>query len=165
MGIIIRMTNDNTMRMTRQRQVILEELKAMHTHPTADELHRRVRARMPSISLATVYRNLKLLAEAGFITEIRTVGAQRRYEGNVDDHYHLTCVRCGRVDDAPVPADSDLQEAVNNATGYRVLSHRVEFLGVCPACEKSSTQKPTARSGRGNRVSYKQSHNRKEFYQ
>lgn len=152
--------------MTRQRRVILEELKAMHTHPTADELHQRVRVRMPSISLATVYRNLKLLAESGFITEMRTTGAQRRYEGNVHDHYHLMCVRCGRVDDAPVPADSDLQEAVDHATGYRVLAHRVEFLGICPECSAAMNKGNGARSsGRSGDVIYKQSHKRKEFYQ
>jgi Fur family ferric uptake transcriptional regulator len=137
------MKSDYPMRMTRQRRVILDELRKMHTHPTADELYQGVRRRIPSISLATVYRNLKLLASTGFITEMQTVGAQRRYEGNVDNHYHLMCVACGRVDDATVPPDHDLQEAVDRTTGYKILSHRIEFLGVCPECSKTSANHPS----------------------
>ena len=133
------MKHDTTdMRMTRQRQVIIEELRKMHTHPTADELFRRVQQRIPNISLATVYRNLKLLVQAEVITEIQSTGSYRRYDGNVGNHYHLLCIHCGRVDDANVPPDRNLQKAVNRTTGYEILAHRVEFMGLCPACRHAS---------------------------
>ena len=131
------MTHENdSMRMTRQRRVILDELKSMKTHPTADELFHNVRRRIPNISLATIYRNLKQMAQAGIINEMRTTGSQRRYEGKADNHYHLMCVNCGRVDDAPVPPDQHLQEAVDRTTGYTIIAHRIQFLGICPRCRQ-----------------------------
>ena len=71
--------------MTRQRPVILEELKNLTTHPTADELYSMVRRRLPRISLGTVYRNLEILSEMGLAQKLESAGAQRRYGGDVTD--------------------------------------------------------------------------------
>lgn len=120
-------------RMTRQRMVILEELKKLHTHPTADELYAMVRARLPRISLGTVYRNLDFLAETGEVLKLEAAGSIRRFDGDVRPHQHIRCTRCGRVGDvmpsAPVPDTSDIQ-----VEGFTVTRARVEFEGICNAC-------------------------------
>jgi len=128
------------LRTTRQRTVILDELRSRPTHPTADELFRRVRRRLPRISLGTVYRNLELLSEHGVIQRIDVPGGQRRFDGDTDGRYHIRCVACGRVDDLHGRPPAGLEKAFRNRAGYKVLGHRVELLGLCPRCQKSRPQ-------------------------
>ena len=78
-------------RVTRQRRVILEELRKLTSHPTAPALYEVVRRRLPRISLGTVYRNLELLARAGFIQRLDLQGAEARFDGNPEHHYHVRC--------------------------------------------------------------------------
>ncbi len=121
-------------RNSRQRQVLLEELKQLSSHPSAVKLYEIARRRLPRISLGTVYRNLELLAEAGVIRKLESGGSEARFDGNVEPHYHVRCVRCGRVDDAPgLPAEL-LKDEIGDLGGYEVIGYRLEFLGVCPAC-------------------------------
>ena len=88
--------------MTQQRKVILEELKKTNSHPGADEIYERVRKRLPQISLGTVYRNLEILSELGEIQNLELGGGLKRFDSNPKKHYHIRCIRCGRVDDSPV---------------------------------------------------------------
>ncbi len=123
-------------RMTKQRQVILEELRMMHTHPTADELYERVRDRLPRISLGTVYRNLEKLAASGMIRRLEKTGSQMRFDGDLHDHQHIRCILCGRIEDIeaePEPTHCDYKLVAG--TGFRLIERRVEYVGVCPACE------------------------------
>lgn len=121
-------------RMTQQRKVILEELHKLTSHPTADDLHRIVRNRLPKISIATVYRNLELLSDEGQVLKMDVAGTQRRFDGNTENHYHIRCSVCGRVDDVHMELVSGLQETAQKRCGYRVISHRIEFTGICPEC-------------------------------
>lgn len=127
-------------RNTPQRRAILEELQKAPSHPTAVELYEIVRRRMPKISLGTVYRNLELLAQTGTIRKLTFSGAEARFDANPDCHCHVRCVRCGRVDDlAGLPPELvNLQP--DQAGGYQILGHRVEFIGVCPHCRTKSEQ-------------------------
>lgn len=121
-------------RNTRQRQLILDELRKLTSHPTATMLYDIVRRRLPRISLGTVYRNLEQMAAAGMVRKIETAGGPARYDGSIHEHDHIRCVRCGRVDDLPaVPLDKMIPPG-QDWVGYRVLDRRVEFLGVCPVC-------------------------------
>jgi len=79
------------LRITRQRRVILEELQRTKSHPTADELYRKVRRRLPRISLGTVYRNLELLSRSGLIRKLEIGGGKMRFDGIVEPHYHIHC--------------------------------------------------------------------------
>jgi Fur family ferric uptake transcriptional regulator len=121
-------------RMTAQRQVILEELRKVDTHPTADRVYEMVRKRLPRISLATVYRNLELLADRGLIQKYELGGSQRRFDGNPGNHYHLRCIRCGKLDDAPISPVLAVEDALRENTEYEIVGHRLEFLGICPTC-------------------------------
>lgn len=122
-------------RMTRQRKVILETIKKLKTHPTADEVFSLVRRKLPRISLGTVYRNLELLTDQGLIRKLETAGTQKRFDGDMQEHQHVRCIRCGKIDDlfftlpAPDPAWS-------SQTSFQILDYNLELLGVCPACKK-----------------------------
>lgn len=124
-------------RMTRQRKVILDELRKVTSHPTADEIYEMVRPILPRISLGTVYRNLDLLAETGEILRLEHAGAQKRFDGNTMPHQHVRCIKCGRVGDVmsplEVPAFSQL-----DVPGFTVTAARVEFEGVCDGCMTSN---------------------------
>jgi len=130
------MTLKHPLRMTAQRRIILEELRKVHTHPTAGEIHQIVRKRLPRISLGTVYRNLEILSESGMIQKLEIAGAQKRFDGTVGNHYHVRCIRCGRVDDVLVDPIPMINEALVEAAGYEILWRRIEFVGVCPQCQK-----------------------------
>ena len=129
------MATGRAQRNTRQRTVVLEELKKSSCHPTAAELYEIARARMPKISLGTVYRNLEVLAENGVIQKLEISGAEARFDGNPERHYHVRCIRCERVDDGhDLPADF-VQEEVQSLAGYDIVGFRLDFLGVCPDCQ------------------------------
>ncbi|NWF77715.1 MAG: transcriptional repressor, partial [Chloroflexi bacterium] len=88
-------------------------------------------------SLGTVYRNLKLLREAGKILEIDLGGNFSRFDGNQDNHYHFRCERCGHVFDVDEPVDIEINERVARKTGFKISYHRLEFRGLCRECQKS----------------------------
>jgi Fe2+ or Zn2+ uptake regulation protein len=141
------MSGPGTLRITPQRRVILEELRSVHEHPTAREVFDRVRVRLPHISLGTVYRNLEILSRRGMIRTLELGCTERRYDGDTDDHYHLCCIRCGRIEDAPMAPLAGLEEALDATTGYALIGHRLEFKGICPGCQ--AAQKDAG--GRGER--------------
>jgi Fur family transcriptional regulator, ferric uptake regulator len=128
------MNSNGSRRMTKQRKVILEELKKVTSHPTADQLHQMVRKRLPQISIATVYRNLEILSEEGLVLKMDVAGTQRRFDGTPENHYHIRCSMCGKVDDVHIGLVASLEETAGKSSGYRVLSHTVEFTGICPEC-------------------------------
>lgn len=124
----------NTLRMTRQRRVILEEVKQLMTHPSAEEVYEIVRKRLPRISLGTVYRNLETLSELGEITKLEFCGTIKRFDGNTEKHYHIRCSVCDRVEDAPMALLQNIESALAEQTAYKILGHRLEFYGLCPEC-------------------------------
>ena len=128
------MGRTETLRMTPQREIILKILNEKNIHPTADEVFRIVRERLPRISLGTIYRNLELMTEQGLIKVTGQGGIQRRYEGNIKEHYHLKCVSCGRLEDAPVETIPFPDDTLREKSDFKILGHNLEFLGLCPGC-------------------------------
>ena len=130
------------MRRTKQREVIVEELTKLRTHPSADELYEQVRKRLPRISLGTVYRNLEILSREGTIHRLELGRSQMRFDGELNEHQHIRCMRCGRVDDLSVEAElTEHDREIVRSMGYRVLERWVELVGVCPVCRKKGTGK------------------------
>jgi Fe2+ or Zn2+ uptake regulation protein len=121
-------------RMTHQREVILEEIRKVNTHPTADEVYEMVRKRLPRISLGTVYRNLEILSTCGLIQKVGPLSSQMRFDGNTETHYHIRCSYCGRVEDAPIESLDDIENAVSSLSDYHIMGHKLEFIGICPEC-------------------------------
>ncbi len=123
-------------RLTTQRQIILEELSKVKTHPTAGEVYDMVRKRLPRIGLGTVYRNLELMAENGMIVKLEVGGTQKRFDATTDAHYHIRCSCCGRVDDIDVPVIDSLVDAAAENSSYQILGHHIEFTGICSKCSE-----------------------------
>ena len=132
------MQKNQSYRMTRQRQIILEELRKVDTHPSADQVYETVRKRLPRISLGTVYRNLEILSELGEIQKLELGGDLKRFDRNSNKHYHIRCMNCGRVDDAPIAPLNQVEDELYGATVYTIIGHRLEFEGLCPQCSKTS---------------------------
>ena len=130
------MLQEKNRRITKQRQVILEELRKLNTHPSADEIYKVVRRRLPRISLGTVYRNLEVLVQMGEIQKLELSGSIKRYDWDTNKHYHIRCVRCNRVDDAPIAPLNQLEDEIYEATVFEIIGHNLEFTGLCPECSK-----------------------------
>jgi Fur family ferric uptake transcriptional regulator len=124
--------------MTNQRELILQELKKCKKHLSADELYDRVKKVMPRISLATVYRNLEILSEAGMIGKLEISGRQKRFDYDIGEHDHIYCVQCHRVDNIELDRSLVERENIGAAKGYSVTGMRVEFLGICSSCLKKN---------------------------
>lgn len=130
--------------MTRQRRAILEALAATRSHPTALELYELVRARLPGVNPATVYRNLEVLAESGLVRRLDVPGAPRRFDGTVEDHWHVRCLRCGRLGDVEADVPSGAAPPAARAEGWEIVECSLEFLGFCPDCrDAGGSERPT----------------------
>lgn len=127
-------------RMSRQRQVILNELRSMKSHPTADEIYEAVRRQMPRISLGTVYRNLETLSESGIIQKLELGGSQKHFDGYTEDHYHIRCIKCGRLDDIQSELIPDIEGKFGEASDYQIMGHQLLLIGLCPKCKKIEFQ-------------------------
>ena len=131
------MLKDKNLRMTTQRKVILEELKKLDTHPSADEIYEVVRLRLPRISLGTVYRNLDVLSELGAIQRLELSGALKRFDWDPNKHYHIRCIRCDRVENAPIAPMRQLENELYESTVFEIVGHNLEFTGLCPKCTEN----------------------------
>lgn len=131
------------LRMTNQREIILRELMHNKGHLTADELYDIVKKIMPRISLATVYRNLEILSEAGMIGKLEISGRQKRFDYDATDHDHIYCAVCQRVDNLKIERESLKTEELGGVSGYSVTGYRVEIIGICPSCQQKEKNKET----------------------
>lgn len=122
-----------TLRNSKQRDAVLKDLQLRYDHPTAEDVYLSVKKAVPSISLATVYRNLKLLESEGLILRIPT-GDSDRYDGHTHNHYHFTCKDCRKVLDLDI-AD---QSPVTEPKGFdgTITGHSLMFFGLCSNCNK-----------------------------
>ena len=132
------------MRMTPQRQAVLDVLRSSPDHPTAAEVYDRVRRVHPGIGAATVYRSLALLVSSGDALELSLGdGSSARYDGKVDRHDHVVCVGCGRAVDVQTPLPSSAVRTLSRRTGFRITGYDLQFRGCCPDC--STTQERETR--------------------
>lgn len=121
-------------RVTPQRQAILQYLKSTDSHPTAEQVYEHVRTVFPGISLATVYNTLNLFVQLGLVRELPNGDRSSRFDANVSDHYHLICEGCGAIIDYHGPGLEHLEAKVTQDTGFQVVGRRLDFFGLCPAC-------------------------------
>ena len=124
------------MKYSRQRELVLAEVKSSREHPTADMVYAALKADNPSLSLGTVYRNLNLLAQMGQIHKIGMPEGSDRFDGRTDEHYHMLCQKCGRVYDVQLDTLSELDGQIQSQTGFLVHSHDLIVRGVCRTCQK-----------------------------
>ncbi len=121
------------MRHSQQRDVILSVLRASTAHPTAEQIYEAVREVLPNVSLGTVYRNIRQLADNGEILTLETEDTRSHYDGNTTPHRHFVCGVCGRILDLffAVEAPPELLDR-----GFLVESEKCIYYGTCPDCAK-----------------------------
>jgi Fur family transcriptional regulator, peroxide stress response regulator len=123
-------------RNSRQRQKILELLRCTKSHPTADWIYDRLKQEMPHLSLGTVYRNLRILERQGKLIKLTMGSSFDRFDGNIQPHYHITCRKCGRVDDVDLAQRHSIDQHAEAISGYRSVTHRIDFSGICSDCSR-----------------------------
>lgn len=109
-------------------------MRSLHDHPTADSVYVVVAAEHPSISKATVYRNLNQLALQGEILRVPVPTGADRFDFNTQEHYHVRCTECGNVYDVFMPPITDLLDRVTDSSGVELTHYDILFEGVCAAC-------------------------------
>jgi Fe2+ or Zn2+ uptake regulation protein len=135
------------LRRTPQREILLGLVQSSTDHPTAEWLHQEARQILPDISLATVYRTLRMLKEKGLVYEFSGGASPSRYDGNPGEHEHVRCVRCGAVENVTLPELADLREHVAARTGFRMGRYPMVFHGLCESCARVTRE---ARAGDPN---------------
>ena len=121
-------------RNTVQRQIILEVVKNMDPHPTVEEVYLQIHKSHPTISKATIYRNLRLLAKHGAIRQVLLPDEADRFDKLTSQHYHFRCKICGTISDVDVEYLAGIDEVVRQKYGLRVDAHEVVFKGICKKC-------------------------------
>lgn len=127
---------EKNLKLTPQRYAIYKYLKSTKSHPSAEMIYDAIKADFPTMSLATVYKTVRTLIELGLVQEINVGEDNFRFDANVDNHPHIVCITCGKVDDIEDAAFEHLNQDVENFTNYKVSTHKLYFYGVCPECQK-----------------------------
>ena len=123
-------------RLTPQRVAVLRVLAASEGHPSVEQIYDRIKEDFPTTSLATIYKTVTLLKEMGEVLELGFGDGSNRYDGNRPyPHPHLVCTECGEIRDLEAPALDDLVRQVSQEIGYRIVSHRLDFYGICSKCQ------------------------------
>src|SRR5580658_1517167 len=121
---------------THQRQVVYQVLKSMHGHPSPEEVYARVRIRIPSISLATVYKTIHLFIESGVFHEVSLHHGSLRVETNGRPHHHLVCTECKSISDIDAEELGIGAQAQKLPGGFLAQRYAVDVLGLCVDCQK-----------------------------
>ena len=127
-------------RNTTQRAEVLDAVRRSEEHLTAGEIFERVRRTDPRIAYGTVYRTLHLLAQHGLIQELTFADQASRYDGRVERHDHVHCLRCGMLIDVDVPVALIARHVAAEQSGFDITSHHTVFAGVCPACKNAEVR-------------------------
>jgi Fur family transcriptional regulator, ferric uptake regulator len=138
--LLERYMGDRGLKSTRQRNLIIDLFFALHGHLSVEEVWARVRQDDPRVSVATVYRTMKLLADSG-LAHARNFGdGQTRYEAAIgrEHHDHLICTRCSEIIEFENDQIERMQDAVAKRHGFRVDSHKMELYGVCKNCLRAA---------------------------
>jgi Fur family peroxide stress response transcriptional regulator len=120
---------------THQRQVLYEVMQGMDGHPSPEEIYARVKRKIPSISLATVYKNIHLFVESGVLREVSLHHGSQRLEMNAEEHHHLVCSKCKSIEDIDENSLGTLPKRRKLADGFLVERYSVDVIGICAKCQ------------------------------
>ena len=125
------------MRYSHQRELILEAVKSVRTHPTADAIYEMIRQKEPSISLGTVYRNLNLLASRGEIIPLYTADDKVHYDGDTSSHRHFVCKKCKNIIDIFIK--TEIPAEITEKMMLSVEEEKTVYYGQCRECAQASS--------------------------
>ncbi|GLX70057.1 Fur family transcriptional regulator [Paenibacillus glycanilyticus] len=120
--------------LTTQRKAILEVIQESHDHPTAADIIERLRDKGSSFAYGTVYNSLRYLTDAGLIQELKLGEAVSRYDARMDDHHHIMCKQCGRVEEVLTELPEEWLKKIAAETKFAVQEAHVVLEGVCERC-------------------------------
>ena len=123
-------------RNTKQLSFILDTIKMMPRHFTADDVYEEVKKEYPGLGQATVFRNLNKMAEEGILLRIEVPGGAREYELMAPKHYHAKCMKCGKLFDIEMDYMPNLEKKLKDAHGFQFSGHDIIFTGLCSSCIK-----------------------------
>jgi len=132
---IIQKLRDNGYNITPQRLAIVKILAKSEGHPSVDNIHVQIKKDFPTMSLATVYRNILLVKSLGELLELGFSDGSNRYDGNKPTpHPHVICIKCKKIVDPDLDSLDELEKEVALETNFRILYHRLDFFGICRKC-------------------------------
>ncbi|MDD6155199.1 MAG: transcriptional repressor [Eubacteriales bacterium] len=137
------------MKYSKQKNLIYEIVKNTDTHPTADWVYMKAREQMPNIGVATVYRNLNALVEEGSLACVKSYGKADRYDGRLEKHMHMQCVKCGRVFDlfpnSPEAEENVVEQVcrVYNINRNAYIPDLTTLSGICDECVEKENEAPS----------------------
>jgi Fur family peroxide stress response transcriptional regulator len=127
---------DHDFRITPQRLAVLKVLATSEGHPTVERIYETVRAEFPTTSIATIYKTVNLLKQINEVLELGFADGSNRYDGNKPyPHPHVICTQCKKIIDPNLGSLKDLTKEVVAETGFQILTHRVDFFGICRECQ------------------------------
>jgi Fur family peroxide stress response transcriptional regulator len=131
---LIKFLKDKGYKVTPQRIAVYDILKNTKEHPSVDMLYNKLLPVYPTMSLATVYKSLEVFKALGLVQELNVGEDKFRYDANVNQHPHITCVECGKVEDVDNEMFFNLMDQVSEKTGYKMVNQKLYFFGYCPSC-------------------------------
>jgi Fur family peroxide stress response transcriptional regulator len=133
--IIIQKLRDHGHKITPQRLAIVKILAKSEGHPSVENIHARIKKDFPTMSLATVYKNIILIKSLGEVLELGFPDGSNRYDGNKPfPHPHVICIKCKKIVDQDLENLDEMKKEVETETNFRILHHRLDFFGLCSNC-------------------------------
>jgi Fur family peroxide stress response transcriptional regulator len=139
--IIIQKLRDDGYKITPQRLAIVKTLEKSGGHPSVEQIYGEIRKDHPTMSLATVYKNILLIKSLGEVLELGFPDGSNRYDGNKPyPHPHVICIKCKKIVDPKLDSLEDMKKEVSAETNFKVLNHRLDFFGICSDCMAEKNQ-------------------------
>ncbi len=132
---IIQKLRDNGHKITPQRLAIVKILAKSESHPSVEDIYDQIIDDFPTMSLATVYRNIVLIKSIGEVLELGFPDGSNRYDGNKPySHPHVICIKCKKIVDPDLDSLDKMKNEVALETDFKILNHRLDFFGICSSC-------------------------------
>lgn len=132
---ILQKLRENHHKITPQRMAIVQILAKSQGHPSVEDIHDQLKKNFPTMSLATIYRNIVLIKSLGEVLELGFPDGSNRYDGNKPySHPHVICIKCKKIVDPDLDSLDDMKNEVARETHFTILNHRLDFFGICSIC-------------------------------
>ena len=136
---VIQKLKDRGCKITPQRLGIVKILTESEGHPTVEDIYSRIKKEFPTMSLATVYRNIVLIKSCGEVLELGFPDGSNRYDGYKPyPHPHVICIKCKKVVDPDLDSLEGMKKEVSTETHFKILTHRLDFFGICSSCQEKN---------------------------
>jgi Fur family peroxide stress response transcriptional regulator len=137
---ILQKLRENGHKITPQRMAIVRILAKSEGHPTVEAIYDEIKKDFPTMSLATVYRNIVLIKSLGEVLELGFPDGSNRYDGHRPyPHPHVICIKCEKIVDPNLDSLEDMKKEVSAETKFKILNHRLDFFGICGSCLAKKT--------------------------